>query len=463
MEKLCLDEVSLIATFLDLKSFINFCRTCRSNFELSQSSEAWKFICKDVLHGFSPLETLERIPHKQKLRYWFSRESRAELSVIGCCRLFQPRYIHRACRRRCPLTKQMDSYIFGGEYKADQMIVNRLDLWKVQVSETSAEINFVSQRLIEKNTFSSNPVNKGGSASAICSLRGDLYFFGGMNSSRTFSNQLTRLQAISDQPNSWMVNLACKDNTRVNSPAARWGHTMINAYDDFLVLFGGSCPGTNFGDLWIFKSPEQGWIEVKVPVSWPKPCGRSGHGASVVGEYMYVIGGNNVEGNFNDMWTLSLITLFDMLQSSSSDDFVLGDDPAVLWQCCSVDCSREDGPTARIGHTCTAVGSTLVLYGGRDFHKNVFFPGVHIYDTISRKWSRCHRTFRLPRVNGRDFMRTGHCALPVSSGLLFVGGFTAAHAVTNNVMHLNLLGTFPGDHSPSADYCEESFYQINEV
>jgi len=60
-------------------------------------------------------------------------------------------------------------------------------------------------------------------------------------------------------------------------------------------------------------------------------------------------------------------------------------------------------------------------------------------------------------------MRTGHAAVPVSSGILYVGGLTSSGHVTNDVLHLNLLGRYPGIHHPGADLCTESMYSIKEV
>jgi hypothetical protein len=60
-------------------------------------------------------------------------------------------------------------------------------------------------------------------------------------------------------------------------------------------------------------------------------------------------------------------------------------------------------------------------------------------------------------------MRTGHAAVPISSGILYVGGLTSSGHVTNDVLHLNLLGLYPGIHHPGADLCTESMYSIKEV
>ena len=468
MEKLSHDEVSHIVTYLDLASFLQFGFTCHWNYELCQSSSAWTHIIKQILQGFSPIEILEGAPFKQKLRHWLTRENHAELSIVGSCRLFQPRYIHRSCRLRNSCTREYESYIFGGDYLEGQTLSNRSDLWKVLVSEATAEITFVPQQLTFNSTTRTRMNFSGGSASAICSLQGALYVFGGIDSSRTFTDQMVRFQPAGTA-DSWIgshlppnpaANLP--DQTPHVTPAARWGHTLVNAYDSFLVLFGGSCPGKAFGDLWVFR-PDQSWLQVKFPANWPRPAGRSGHGVSVVGDYMYVIGGNNINRNFNDMWTLSLITLYDMLQCPSPDMFDFGGDHSALWQCVSSDCAREDGPAARVGHTCTAIGSSIVVYGGRDFHKRTFHEGVFLFDTEKRKWQNCRRLDRLPHENEEPLKRTGHVAIPASSGVLYVGGLAASGRVTNDVLHLNILGLFPGTHQSGADFCSESVYTIKEV
>ena len=102
-------------------------------------------------------------------------------------------------------------------------------------------------------------------------------------------------------------------------PMGRWGHTLV-AYDRFLIVFGGSCPGQAFDVLWVIdmnpvlesQSSSQGlenlhWI--KLDVFGTPPRERLGHAAVVVDGYMYVYGGNNVEESFHDIMRINLTNL----------------------------------------------------------------------------------------------------------------------------------------------------------
>ncbi len=101
-------------------------------------------------------------------------------------------------------------------------------------------------------------------------------------------------------------------------------------------------------------------------------------------------------------------------------------------------CGAQGGPSPCIGHSSTAVGHCLLVFGGRDFHQNMFREGAFIFDTTSGTWTRC----RDPPH--RVALRTGHCAVPCPSGIMFVGGMVETGGTSNDFLLWDLFGTPEG-------------------
>ena len=96
-----------------------------------------------------------------------------------------------------------------------------------------------------------------------------------------------------------------------------------------------------------------------------------------------------------------------------------------------------------IGHNVTAVGTSLVMYGGRDYHAAVFRQGVYIYDITRHIWSKLTLESWTGDTGSQLSPRTGHCAIPCSTGIVFFGGLLPHLAVTDELLHLDLFGCYP--------------------
>lgn len=129
------------------------------------------------------------------------------LEYIASTNHFVPRFIHRSCNRRYTNSishttngnsstsststttaagndekSPYEYYIFGGESPESQQqnhagigsMATQLmnDLWKIEVSEYDGVVSFIRQTVVGELS--------GCSASALCSLHGHLYIFGGM-------------------------------------------------------------------------------------------------------------------------------------------------------------------------------------------------------------------------------------------------------------------------------------------
>jgi N-acetylneuraminic acid mutarotase len=128
--------------------------------------------------------------------------------------------------------------------------------------------------------------------------------------------------------------------------------------------------------------------------SGPSPPPRSGHCACALGDKsMFVFGGNTTQVSFNDLWELSISTS--------------------TWS--QVRVSSGVSPSGRVGHTLTALGSRLLLLGGREYATNHFDPFLHSFNIRSKTWSA------VP-LRGGNSVRTGHCATVHAGRLLVFGG-----------------------------------------
>lgn len=171
---------------------------------------------------------------------------------------------------------------------------------------------------------------------------------------------------------------------------------------NLLVVFGGTASSeggsfTYFDDVWALDtdtatSPLLNWTSVSATGS-SKPSARYGHAATVVGTRVYVFGGRGERGAvFNDLWALDVNTwAWSRLPSSSAP------------------------PSPRFGHSLTAVGGRLVVFGGWDGHRAN--GEIWVFDEGTLSWSR-------PRVGGTPpRARQGHAgALDARAGRLLIWG-----------------------------------------
>jgi len=153
-------------------------------------------------------------------------------------------------------------------------------------------------------------------AHTMTDMSGIMYVFGGWNSAipqyyaDTWWFDTTYLYNSQGSTN-WTYS------TSPYQPPARNAHTMVD-YGGDLWLFGGFSHNTSMGagvqcsnpldnciwynDLWTYNAATDKWMQVYP--SGPIPIGRNFHMASVVGENMYVFGGQVAPSNayVNDMW-----------------------------------------------------------------------------------------------------------------------------------------------------------------
>ena len=283
-------------------------------------------------------------------------------------------------------------YVYGGRQRT---AASCDDLWQIQLNAHTSKITFTRQkvegctdRLTLRDAFT------GAAAGAITSLGGHLYTFGGVvDGPSPFSSHLWRFEPIRTQSDTWRVSLvgkaAADPQTQPEWPGGRWGHTLLSIDDQFLLLYGGSCPERCYGGVWLYVPPlsppsssssagtggdapsgRSGWVALTTevgedPQGGEFPAPRGGHSATVIGDYVYLLFGNNTTTSFSDLWCLSLPEARRRLRAwveggadvaggagaggatEAMEAMEVVGEP--LWTRLSSDCAADGGPLPSIG------------------------------------------------------------------------------------------------------------------
>eukprot|EP00904_Undaria_pinnatifida_P013376 jgi/Undpi1/9169/HiC_scaffold_26.g11627.m1 len=78
---------------------------------------------------------------------------------------------------------------------------------------------------------------------------------------------------------------------RFSVPDGRWGHTMVE-HRGALYMFGGSSPGHAYAGLWLLDTSVSPCVWSLLKQEGEQPPARGGHSATVVGDTLYIFGGN---------------------------------------------------------------------------------------------------------------------------------------------------------------------------
>lgn len=136
------------------------------------------------------------------------------------------------------------------------------------------------------------------------------YYFGGVDKSGTFSDDLYMLDT--------RTNMWYKPSTAGSLPAVRADHT-ANLVGEKMYVFGGQSDAGEHADLWALDLNALTWV--KPAVQGEKPAARSGHTASLVGAKIFVIGGIAGDTTRND------VEVFDTATSTWSKIAATGSPP----------------------------------------------------------------------------------------------------------------------------------------
>jgi len=185
-----------------------------------------------------------------------------------------------------------------------------------------------------------------------------------------------------------------------------------------VYIFGGfDGHGTNF-DLATFDPYARSWCNVtKGAQKGIIPPSRTNHAAAAVGKNMYIFGGNNnnEEGKYQVL-----------------DDLNMLDTVTMTW---SRPKTTGTAPCARSGHTFTAIGKKLYLFGGGVWNEREGwihkFNDLYVLDTETLNWTK-------PECQGKIDTSTFPISFAVGRFLfIFGGGSKPLHSVTNDLYILD--------------------------
>jgi hypothetical protein len=187
-----------------------------------------------------------------------------------------------------------------------------------------------------------------------------------------------------------------------------------------IYVFGGfDGHGTNF-DLATFDPYNRVWCNVsKASQKGQVPPSRTNHASASVGKNMYIFGGNNNS---------------EAGQYQVLDDLSMLDTVTMTW---SKPKTSGQAPCARSGHTLTAIGKKLYLFGGGVWNEREGwvhkFNDLYVLDTETLHWTK-------PECQGKIDTSTFPIAFAVGRFLfIFGGGSKPLHSVTNDLYILDTV------------------------
>lgn len=181
-----------------------------------------------------------------------------------------------------------------------------------------------------------------------------------------------------------------------------------------IFVFGGfDGHGNNF-HLSIFDPYARMWTNVpNSQLHGTPPVSRTNHASASINKKMYMFGGNN--NNEAGMYQVL-------------DDFSVLDSETMTW---SRPETTGERPTARSGHTLTAIGKKLYLFGGGVWNETEGwvhkYNDVYVLDTETMHWTK-------PSCTGKVDSSTFPISFSVGRYLfIFGGGSKPNHCVTNDL------------------------------
>ncbi|KAG7380917.1 kelch domain-containing protein 1 [Phytophthora pseudosyringae] len=182
-----------------------------------------------------------------------------------------------------------------------------------------------------------------------------------------------------------------------NAPPERWGHTATKISEERVVVYGGTDDDERtLGDLHVFDMKTHRWT---TPLNC-ETITRTWHDAVYLSSknLVLVFGGERNAAAEGELDILS--------------DIMVLDTECFLWYPPAV---RGSPPAARSGHTCTAVGNEVVVFGGSRGRNRQ--SSVHIFDSDDWNW-------KAVKVEGKPpSARTYHSAVAVGEDkIVYFGG-----------------------------------------
>ncbi|TIA68523.1 hypothetical protein E3P91_04036 [Wallemia ichthyophaga] len=242
----------------------------------------------------------------------------------------------------------------------------------------------------------------GHSANTVANQRGHIYVFGGLVADSAM-NDLWMLETEgAHYPNANPIR-AHWVHTNGELPPPRVGHRSI-MWNNWFVVWGGdtlnadpigAASPSQDNNLYAFDTNNRFWL--RVSITGGSPVGRYGHSMGVIGDKLYIHGGQ-VNGDF-----FSDIATFNLNQLSMPGP--------CFWEFLE---PANDPPPKRTGHISVTYHDKIYIFGGTDgqYHYN----DVWMFDNSNSQWSE------LSCIGYHPVPREGHSATIVKDVMYIFGG-----------------------------------------
>ena len=204
-----------------------------------------------------------------------------------------------------------------------------------------------------------------------------------------------------------------------------------------MYIFGGQNGKQAFNDVYVLDLEVMAWKRPEC--SGPEPAPRSGHSSILIGNNMVVHGGFKIKPETK---TVGLGQVGSMLSDSYYDDIRVLDTDTYIWSRL-----RISGlpPIARHGHTLNISGSDIIMFGG--WNKNSGNRDNHMLRKESCEYFQIWSTEDMQWQHGRYIgnpptPRYGHSATAIGPHMLIFGGWEFSRA-TNEIIVLREFAQQP--------------------
>jgi len=227
------------------------------------------------------------------------------------------------------------------------------------------------------------------------------------------------------------VSLCFRPTNEEFLPAGRQGHAWAH-YENSLFIFGGriadrrltnkKAQRTYINDLWRYNLDDEQWTEIEGKGDIPSP--RHNHSAIFFDNKIWVFGGANEEGIFDDLYTFSIK---ENLWKRVTD--TKGKIP------------QRHGHTATLYHSSDRNTSKMIIFGGGRWNNNEreYMCDVYCYDLLHNTWE-C-----LPAKGSIPCGRSFHSTILHQNSLIVFGGWwmtgdgkKRTEYYTNDLLQYNL-------------------------
>lgn len=240
------------------------------------------------------------------------------------------------------------------------------------------------------------------------------------------------------------------------APLARYNHSATLVGGTRMFVFGGWDGKKFFNDLHVLDLEAMAWQMTQT--SGPEPSARQGHAAILIGNNLVIHGGFCLRAD--ELKKAGLKQGTPTQQSYISDIRVLDTD-TLVWSRLRISGSPPD---ARYGHSLSVSGSDIIMFGGwtkTSGNKNNHIiqrdesDYFMIWSTETMSWKRGHY------VGNPPSLRYGHSATAIGPHLLIFGGWEYAKAI-NEIIVLREFAENPSKESPSEQSEGQDMQEVQE-